>query len=54
MSEFKKQLTEREEDRRLLFHQQREIHEAYKAEQKALQQAQADAYTQALKHCGLI
>lgn len=54
MSEFKKQLTEREEDRRLFFREQKEIREAYIAEQKAEQEAQAKAYTYALKQCGLI
>jgi hypothetical protein len=51
---YKDELTEREEDRRLFFLQQKEIREAYEAEQKALQQAQVNAYTYALKECGLI
>lgn len=51
---YKKQLTEREEDRRLFFREQKLIREAYLAEQKAEQKAQANAYTYALQQCGLI
>jgi len=54
MSVYKKELTEREEDRRLFFLQQKEIREAYEAEEKERKQREANAYTYALTECGLI
>lgn len=54
MSVFKKELTEREEDRRLFFREQKEIREAYDAEERERKQREANAYTQACKECGLI
>ena len=54
MSVYKKELTEREEDRRLFFREQKEIRDAYEAEERERKQREANAYTQALKHCGLI
>lgn len=54
MSEFKKQLTEREEDRRLFFREQKEILQAYEAEERDRKQREANAYTQACKECDLI
>lgn len=54
MSVYKKELTEREEDRRLFFREQRLIREAYEAEERERQQREANMYTYALKQCGLI
>jgi hypothetical protein len=50
---YKDELTEREEDRRLFFREQKEIHKAYEAEERDRKQREANAYTQALKHCGI-
>jgi len=54
MSEFKKQLTEREESRRLFFREQQLIREAYQKEEAERLKREANAYTYALKECGLI
>ena len=54
MSMYKKELTEREEDRRLFFREQKEIREAYEAEERDRKQREANAYTQAYKEFGLI
>lgn len=53
MSVFKKELTEREEDRRLFFREQKEILKAYEAEEKERKQREADMYSYALILCGL-
>lgn len=54
MSMYKKELTEREEDRRLFFREQKEILKAYKDEERDRKQREANAYTKACKECGLI
>ena len=54
MSMYKKELTERQEDRRLFFREQKEILKAYKAEERDRKQREANAYTQACKELGLI
>ena len=53
MSEFKKQLTEREESRRLFFREQKEILQAYLKEEAERQKREALMYSYALKECGL-
>lgn len=53
MSMYKKELTEREENLRLFFLEQKAIHEAYEAEERDRKQREANAYTQACKECGL-
>ena len=54
MSMYKDELTEREEDRRLFFREQQLIREAYQKEEAERLQREANAYTYALKECGLI
>lgn len=54
MSVYKKELTEREEDRRLFFREQKEIRDAYEAEERERKQSEALQYSYVLKEFGLI
>ena len=54
MSMYKRELTEREEDRRLFFREQQLIREAYLKEEAERLKREANAYSYALKQCGLL
>jgi len=53
MSYYKNKQIEAEDERIVLFQKQKEILQAYEAEERDRKQREANAYTQALKHCGL-
>ena len=54
MSYYKDKQIEAEESRRLFFREQQLIREAYQKEEAERLQREANAYTYALKECGLI
>ena len=54
MSYYKNKQIEAEDERIVLFTEQKEILKAYREEEKERLQREANAYTYALKECGLI
>lgn len=54
MSYYKNKQIEAEDERIVLFAKQKEIREAYQKEEAERLQREANAYTYALKECGLL